>query len=480
MIKRFQVHNKINKRIGVLCLLVISSVAPAFSQGLFESSTAGSQGLDTPQSLSIGGFIRSTAYIGKTPSEESPYFQSAYGQAGLLLGAKAGTWAHAKADIRFRFGTEWQEEVAEIDIREVYVDLSTGPASFRFGKFISPWGKGSVFNPTEKITPLDPTVRSPEEDDMKLGSWGLQGSINMGPMMKLTGTWKPIYQSSVLLIDPVPMPDYVSFLEPEFPAVELKEGSYGLNFDLHAPAIDLSLYWFDGYMHWPGIAFDTLELDMESMEPNALKIYEKAYRIRSMGLDMSIPLGSWILRAEGAWQQSIESHSSLEYIPFPELSYTAEIERSGSYFTWIAGYYGKYILEFEPASANPSLSAGEDQFEQMMKSDYPITMEEMDEAIRMQIASFNRLYNYQLEEFNHSAFTVLKANVWQDRLELSLPVIYIVTTDEWIIQPAISWIPYDGIRVSAGYSGLYGAENSLYDLVGPVLNAGYLSFKLSF
>ncbi len=345
---------------------------------------------------------------------------------------------------------------------------------------ITPWGKGTVFNPTEKITPLDPTVRSPNEDDMRLGFWGLQGSLNMGPLMKLTGTWKPIYQSSVLLIDPVPMPDYVNFLESDFPGVELKDGSYGLNFDLHAPAIDLSAYWFDGYNHWPGIAFDSFELDSISMQPKALNIYEKAYKIRSLGLDLSVPVGSWILRAEWAWQQTLESRNTQEYLPFPELSYTIEIERSSSYLTWIAGYYGKYILEYESPSGNPSLSSGEDQFAQMIQSGYPVTQEQIDEAIRNQIGAFNRLYNYQLEEFYHSAFLILKGSVWQDRLEFTLPLIYNVTTEEWIVQPGISWLPYDGIRVSAGYSGLYGPESSLYDLVGPVLNAGYLSIKLSF
>jgi len=467
-------------RVGVFLLVFIWSTSPAFSQGLFESSTSDSQGSENLLPVSIGGFIRSVGYIGKTPTGESPYFQSAYGQVGLQLGVKAGSWAFAKADIRFRYGTEWQENVSEFDIREAYVDLYTGPLSFKFGKIITPWGKGTVFNPTEKITPLDPTVRSPDEDDMRLGFWGLQGSLNMGPLMKLTGTWKPIYQSSVLLIDPVPMPDYVNFLEPDFPGVELKDGSYGLNFDLHAPTIDLSAYWFDGYNHWPGIKFDSFELDSISMQPKALNIFEKAYKIRSLGMDLSVPVGSWILRAEGAWQQTVELRTTQEYLPFPELSYTFEIERSASYLTWIAGYYGKYILEYESPSGNPSLSAGEDQFAQMIQSGYPVTQDQIDEAIRNQIGAFNRLYNYQLEEFYHSAFLILKGSVWQDRLEFTLPLIYNVTTEEWIVQPGISWLPYDGIRISAGYSGLYGPESSLYDLVGPVLNAGYLSFKLSF
>lgn len=406
--------------------------------------------------------------------------QSAYAQAGLLLHAKSGSWARAKADIRFRYGTEWQQDVSEIDLREIYVDLSAGPASFRFGKLISPWGKGSVFNPTDKITPLDPTVRSPDKDDLNLGFWGLQGQVNLGALLKLSATWKPLFQSSVLLIDPVPMPGYVVFLEPDHPGVELKEGSYGLNLDLHAPVMDASLYWFDGYMHWPGIAYDSFEPDPETMEPQALNLYEKAYKIKSLGLDLSLPLGSWIARAEGAWQQSSGSVTTYEYLPFSEISYTAELERSGSYLTLVGGYYGKYILEYETPAAAPSLATGPEQFMELMKSGVPVTADAMDGLIRDQVGSFNRLYNYQLEEYYHTIFLILKGNLWQDRLELTFPAIYNITTEEWIIQPGISWLPSDGISVSAGFSGLYGPARSLYDLVGTTLGAGYLSLKVSF
>ena len=55
-----------------------------------------------------------------------------------------------------------------------------------------------------------------------------------------------------------------------------------------------------------------------------------------------------------------------------------------------------------------------------------------------------------------------------------------LTTEEWIFRPDISSTPADGIKISVGYSGMYGPGNSLYDMVGPVLNAGYLSIKLTF
>jgi len=462
---------------GVLLIFMVSAV---MGQGLFESNLLENPVDQGRDQISIGGFLRSALYLGNTPLEEDPYLQSAYGQASLQLTAKAGTKASAHADIRFRYGTEWQQSVSEVEIREAYVDLQTGPAGFRMGKLIAPWGKGTLFNPTNKLTPRDPTRRSPEIDDMNLGIWALQGDINLGSYLKLTGTWNPLYQPGKLLIEPIPMPGYVFFLEPDYPGVTLDKGSYGFSLDLHAPLMDASLYWFDGYHNWPGIAFDSFEMDALSMEPIAMNIYEKAYRIRMAGADISVPVGSWILRAEGAWFRSTKSHKGIEYLPFSELSYTAEIERSGSWLTTIAGYYGKFIMDFTPALAEPVLSADQGQLLPLIQGETNVTTDVVDNLVKEQVAAFNRLYNYQLEEFYHSVFLVLKANLFHDMLEISLPVIYNITTEEWTTQPSISWAPADGMRVKAGYSGFRGGENSLYDLVGPVLNAGFISMTITF
>ncbi len=462
---------------GVLLMLLSVTLA---GQGLFESSLSEDSDNRGQNFLSIGGFIRSAVYIGNTPEKEEPYLQSAYGQASLQLKAKAGSKVSAFTDIRFRYGTEWQETVSEIDLREAWVDLQTGPVGFRMGKIIAPWGKGTLFNPVSKLTPLDPTTRSPDLDDMNLGIWALQTSVNLGSYLKLSATWNPLYQPGILLIDPIPMPEYVNFLDPDYPDVTLNEGSYGIKLDLRAPAMDAAFYWFDGYHNWPGIAFDSFIMDSLSMEPMALNIYEKAYRIMMAGLDFSVPVGSWIFTAEGAWFQARENHEGIEYLPFPELSYTAEIEKSGSWLTVIAGYYGKYILDFVPALAKPELSAEQEQFLPLLEGGIDLTSDVVDAAVREQIAAFNRLYNYQLEEYYHSTFLVLKGDFFHGMLEVSVPVIYNISTEEWIAQPSISWMPADGLRVKAGFSGLWGSENSLYDLVGPVLNAGFIAMTYTF
>jgi hypothetical protein len=198
------------------------------------------------------------------------------------------------------------------------------------------------------------------------------------------------------------------------------------------------------------------------------------------GADFSIPLGAWIIRAEGAWMAPAEERGSKEYLPFPELSYAGEIEVGASWMTLIAGYHGKYILEYADPEAEPSLSSGPAQFVPLMEAGIPITGALVNEAVKKQIGAFNRLYNYQLEEFYHSTYLVLKGNFLHDALELELPVVYNITTEEWVLQPSLSWIPADGIKIKAGYHGFFGPSESLFDSVGPALNAGYLAMTLSF
>lgn len=451
----------------------------SFSQSLFESSLQNTHEINVSNSLSLGGFIRSVTYLGKTPAEEIPYLQSCYGQAGLIMDVKAGRIGSARAELRYRYGTEFESKISEWDLREAYIDITAGPVDFRIGKQIISWGKGTVFNPTQRLTPLDPLVRSPDQDDLKLGNWALGTGITLGIKSKLSGYWLPVYAPSRLLIEPVPMPDYITFADPGYPDVKLKNGSYGLKYDLFLGALDASVSWFDGFNHLPGIAFRNAMFDSVTLAPDNIVLAEEAYRAKMLGLDFAIPAGSWIFRFEGAWQHT-NGYPEKEYIPFPELSYEAEIEWTGSNLTVVAGYYGKYILDYAASGRDPELSISNDDLAGIINSGITVTPDMLNSEITGRISAFNRLYNYQMEEIYHNGFVVIKSNFFHNFLELELPAVYNFTTDEWTLRPSITCKPADGIHIKAGYEGYIGPASSLYDMIGPVLNSGFLSVKIMF
>ena len=83
--------------------------------------------------------------------------------------------------------------------------------------------------------------------------------------------------------------------------------------------------------------------------------------------------------------------------------------------------------------------------------------------IREQIGAFNRLYNYQIGGvLPHHFSWQLNYFLWHDQVEISIPVISYLTTREWVFQPGVSYKPTDGLKISAGYSALYGPDESLW------------------
>jgi len=397
-----------------------------------------------------------------------------------MMDVHVGDRFSAKAGLRFRYGKEYRSALSEVDLREAYIRYQAGPFSFSTGKIFSLWGKGSVFNPVDVVTPQDPTVRSPEEDDRNLGYWGMQAGLNMGKHLSLQALWKPLFRQSVLLLDPIPLPGYVFFIEPDFPGMSIREGSYGFSLEFHSGPADFSLYWFEGYHSWPGIRFAGLSADSMTMEPVALDLQEKAFRIRMAGLDLAIPAGSWILRGEGAWRHPVMSHSKGEYIPFPEWSYVAEAEWTRGGVTLTGGYHGKTILDYTDPPSEPGLSVPLVPQAEMNPEGPAETSFSLEDLVLERIGAFNRLYNYQLEKQYHSLYLAARALFLYDQLEFSIPLIHHLVTREWIVQPEISYRPADGLEIAAGYAGMFGPAGSLYDMVGPTLNAVFLAMTITF
>ncbi len=463
------------KLIAIITLLGTISVN---GQGLFENAFEEENKTDNSV---LSGFVRSAIYIGNSEDKEIPCLQSIYGQFGLILDSKVGQSGGAFADIRFRYGSEFNEDISEIDLREAYIDLFAGPASFRIGKQIVSWGSTSFLNPSDQFSPINPIVRSPDPDDMKIGSWSVNTKLSIAGNSSLQILWIPVYEPSILLTDPFTFPDYITFSESAWPAREIRNSSYGFLYDLRSSLLDGSLSFFNGYRNNPRFSFESASFNMTTFAPEEIKLYQEPYRINSAGLNLSIPFGSYIFRTEFAWMDPVDEVEDNIYLPFSELSYTAEIEQSGANVTVIAGYYGKYILSFEAPVAEPTGMTGSfPDPSTLFPPDVPITEELINGAIASQIDAFNQLYDYQLHEYYHNVYASVSVQLLNDLVKLEIPGMYNFTTKELMLRPSIEYSVSDGLLINAGILFMKGEENSLYDLVGPVINAGYMTFKLLF
>lgn len=464
----------VKKFIGILVGIILS--LPLNAQGLFESALENEA---TAGNTSLGGFVRSAMYIGSKAGEENPYLQSIYGQMAVLSDVDLGKYGTAFADIRFRYGNEFDSTLSELDIREAYIDLFAGPLSIRTGKQIITWGSSSFFNPSDPFSALNPTLRSPDPDDMNIGTWSINARISIGNSSSLQILCLPLYQASTLLTKPFSFPAYVAFSAPDWPSTELKNSSFGFLYDLRSSILDASLSYYNGYRNNPKFTLESASFDPLTMQAEMIRLYQEAFRIHSAGLNLSVPFGSYIFRTEAAWMSPADEAEENTYLPLSEVSYVGEIEQSGANTTFIAGYYGKYILSYSAPTAEPAgLTGSFPDPTTLIPPGEPVTPELIDGIVASQVDAFNRLYDYQMKEFYHSVYASVTVSMLNDALKIEIPGMYNLTSKELMLMPAIEYGVTDGFLIKAGYSFMSGEENTLYDLVGPVLNAGFISLKV--
>ena len=143
------------------------------AQSLFEDATSG--GSEKAGALDLGGYLRSTLYVGRAQNPEDGQIKSGYGEFSLKLKADKKGFGTAFADLRVREGQEFDSRVSEVNLREAYVDVYSGRFDFRVGHQVVVWGRADGMNPTDNITPKDMLARSPDEDDRRLASRPVRG-----------------------------------------------------------------------------------------------------------------------------------------------------------------------------------------------------------------------------------------------------------------------------------------------------------------
>lgn len=449
------------------------------SQGLFEQSLVSSDSaLASP--LSFSGFVRSTIYAGN--HDESPvYLQSVYSQVSLEASISAGKFGDAYAEMRYRTGYEFQEKFSKAELREAYVKLYLGPLAVQAGKQIISWGSTSFLNPTDQFSPMDPTFRSPESEDLRKGVWALSTNFSISSSSSFYFIWMPLYEPSVLLTDAFSFPDYLSLNDHQSRNLDISDGSFALKYDLRSAILDLDLSYFNGYRNTPSLALDTAIFNMTSFQPELLRLSQRPYRINMAGLNMTIPAGSYLFRLEAAWMDPAKEQEYDPHLPLSELSYVAEIEQSGANVSLIAGYYGKYLPDFIRADFNPALLKGEmPPISDIFPPGVSPSLSGLSSFLDTEIKGFNRLINYQQYEISHSAYAILKMSAFNDLIDLEIPVMYNFTVGELTLMPSLAFKIADGFSFKLGAYSIFGKENTLYDLIGPGLNAGFGMLQLKF
>jgi hypothetical protein len=437
------------------------SETPAASGGVVASNSA----------LEFNGYTRGDIFIGKVPGFATGEIKAAYGELALKVGIKKGEFGGAFAEPRFRFGRQGEDQRLFLDLREAYVDAYFGDLDLRLGHQIIVWGRADAFNPTNNVTPSDLRIRSPNEDDRRVGNVGARAFYNLTPV-RLEAVWMPIY--SPVELPTVAFPDYVAFAEPDFPDPELAKGLYAGRVHLELAAFEMSVSYLHGYAPLPGLAFSDFTIG-----PGAeIRIARTAYTHDVIGFDFSTAIGDDLgVRAEAAYRNPTDPDQI--YAPNPDVQYVLGLDRSFGSVSAILQYMGRYVLDWEAAPPPAANAVSPETLVGFTMISDPIR-ETVTTSVNSELARRNETLFQQLAEIQHLASLRLEWLTAHDTVALSAIALMNFTTEEWLLLPKLEYRITDDMAATVGAEIYAGPDETLLGLIDAPLSAGYGELKVAF
>jgi len=255
----------------------------------------------------------------------------------------------------------------------------------------------------------------------------------------------PIFRSSDYRYDLFDMGNNVCFGEATLPKKIFKNGTAALRLNFELPKIGFSLSWFRGFDTFYGFKIESIQVDNTTGYPiisNSASPYFK----NTLGADMAIPMGNWIVRGEFAYNIT-KGYKTEMNIPNPSLAYVIGIEKSFLGFHTIAQYIGKYSIDYKP-----------------------LELPSMQQMINYEFELINRKIFNQQERFNNALSLIISKSFFSETTNMELTGYYNITSKEYLIRPKLSWKITDNLIVSFGGQSMNGPEKSIFGYSKKILN----------
>jgi hypothetical protein len=452
-------------------------VAPGTS--LFEASPAQvapaservESAADGP-AIELGGYVRGDLFVGKVPGFDQGLVQAGYGELALTLDAREAIGS-AHAEARLRSGLQGGARELSLDLREAYVDAYLGPLDLRVGHQIIVWGRADGINPTNNLTPFDLRIRSPIEDDRRVGNFGVRAFYNLRPV-RLEGVWLPLYAAAHY--PPIALDEYIVMTEPRFPAPELEKGLGAARVHLELAAFEASISYVRGYAPLPGVALRDFTV---GVEPPEIRVARTAYAQHVVGFDASTALGELLtLRAEAAYRQP-DHYEDHVHAARPDVQYVLGADRSLGTLSVIAQYIGRYVLDWSH-EAGPEEPIEPETLARFMDPLPRSLRASITESIEGELAMRNQIVFQQTARVQHMASLRLEWLALHDTLSLSALGFVNLTTREWLVFPKLGYRISDAMTTYLGAEVYVGPSDTLLDLIDEQLTAAYAELRYAF
>jgi hypothetical protein len=441
-------------------LIVLLCPTLSFGQSLFESSTQNPVKTEN-NGFSLNGYVRGSAF----GAGEQYDFTQTFGELSLQTNLKKDNLL-LKSDIRFRSGTQFNHTKTEIEVKEAYAGFSTRHFDLLLGEKIESWGRTDGFNPTNNITPNNYFFFSANPDDQKLPNFMLKADVRIGLQVNWELIVLPIFRPSVYRYDLFNMGQNVNFSSAILPELTFTNAALASKINVELSGIGFSASWFSGYD--PFYGFDLQHVDFSTGIP-MITYLPSFYRKNTAGLDFTMPVGTWIVRGEGALNLTKNPDKKM-YIPKNDFSYVLALEHDfGGYLT-IVQYIGKFTPDFEELT-EPVLNDPANPMAQLQYAN---------ELIAFETASTNRKIFHQEAISNHAMSLTVSKYFAYETLQFELTGYYNFTSEETLFRPKISWKPGGNLNISAGYSSMQGPDKSVFNYAAPLMNGAFIEIKASF
>jgi hypothetical protein len=447
--------------------------------GLFESSQAGS-GDAAPsdaggaRGFDLGGYARGDVFVGKETRGDRAETKAAYGELSLKVTTPKEAYGDAFAEARVRYGLQDVEQRVFLDLREAYVNLYLGPLDLRLGQQIIVWGRADAFNPTNNVSSLDLRVRSPVEDDRRIGNPALRAFLNFQPF-RLEGVWQPLYVPSELPRSVVP--PIVRFEDPKFPDSALENGLGAGRLHLETAAFEASASYLYGYAPLPGFRLSSFTGGETTAYVGASRT---AYQHHVVGFDFSTAFGdAFALRGEAAYRRPIDWEDNY-WSPRPDVQYVLGVDRTFGSVSVIAQYMGRYVFDWE-LERGPDTPYTIDRLIILEDPPRPPELaEEAEIALTETYAKTNQILFSQRARVQHMATLRVEWLTAHDTLSLSALGMMNFTTEEWLLFPKLLYKMSDALSATIGGEIYSGPKDTLFSLIEAELSAGYAELRYSF
>jgi len=453
--------------------------------GLFEQSQAAASAgaakseaaAETKVPFTLNGYARGDTFIGKVPNQNAAEMKANYGELALQLRTVKSAFGDGFADARIRYGLQGADQGTFVDLREAYVNGYLGPVDIRLGKQIIVWGRADALNPTNNLTPIDFRIRSPLEDDIRIGNVGARAFLRFSPV-RLEGVWMPVYLATEL--PNVGLPEFVSFGPPKYPSLDLRNGLVAGRVHLELPAFDMSVSYLRGYAPLPGLTVSSVTFD--PVNPS-LQVARTAYNQQVVGFDFSTALGEVMtLRGEAAYRRPYDWQNK-PYAARPDLQYVIGADHTffGS-LSVIGQYLGRYVFDWErvPLSAMPldPNVLKMDPTDPTFDSNYWVPT--VTDAANLVLARTSQVLFNQTAQVQHVATLRFDWLLAHETLSVSTLGLVNFTTKEWLVAPRIGYRFNDAMTAYVGAQIFSGPTETLFGLIEEVLSAGYAELRYSF